>query len=396
MSEDLWLTIIGWGEDGPAGLSKASHAALMEAEVIMGAKRHMALLPDTAAEQIIWPIPFSEGLKTLKTLRGRKTVVLASGDPFWFGAGPSITAELGRDEWRVYPGRSTFSLVAGHLGWRLEDTQCLGLHAAPMERIRPYLANGQKMILLLRDAEAIETLAECLIRFGFAQSLTTVLSSLGGPKERIETCRAEALSASLGTHPIAVALDCRGNGLPRTPGLPESFFDHDGQITKSPIRALTLAALAPRPNEQLLDIGGGSGSIAIEWLLSDPSTQAVSIESRPERAAHIRQNARNFGQDRLKVIESDAMEALEQIDTADAIFVGGGLSEALLETLAKRFCDVRFVVNAVTLESETILQRWHAKHGGALMRIEISNASPLGPRTGWKASYPIVQWKGVL
>lgn len=399
MSEAPWLTIVGVSEDGPDGLPPASRRALEAAEVVMGPARHLALLPGLCAERIEWPAPFAEGLAVLQSLRGRRVVTLASGDPFWFGAGSVIARALSREEWRALPGSSTFSLVAARLGWPLERTLCLGLHAAPLSRLRPHLAPGRRAILLLRDGPAVPALARYLSAEGFGESVLTVFEALGGPGERITKAPASALPPDVFSHPVAVALEAAGGGavIPRASGIDDAFFETDGQITKRPVRALALSALAPRSGEMLWDIGGGSGSIAIEWLLADPGMEAVSIEARADRAARIRANADRLGADRLRVVEGDAPASLDGLPAPQAVFLGGGLSEALLTNLTERLAaGTRLVAHAVTLESEAMFIDWSRRLGGDLMRIELAEAAPLGSRRGWTPGRPIVQWRVVL
>jgi precorrin-6Y C5,15-methyltransferase (decarboxylating) len=322
--------------------------------------------------------------------------VLASGDPFWFGAGSVIAREFEPGDWHALPGVSTFSLAAARMGWALERTACLGLHAAPLTRLRPHLAPGARALVLLRDGAALEDLGGYLSGLGFGASRLTVMEALGGPRERVTQVEAHDRLEGF-AHPLCVALDVAGEGaaLHRASGQADALFDSDGTMTKRPVRALTLSALAPRPGERLWDIGGGSGSVGIEWLLSDPSTQAVAVESRPERAARIRANATGLGTDRLQVVEGRAPEALEGLPRPDAVFIGGGLSQALLERLAPLH-GTRLVANAVTLESEALLAAWQARLGGDLLRVELAEARPLGTRRGWKASYPLVQWSVTL
>ncbi|WP_340314601.1 precorrin-6y C5,15-methyltransferase (decarboxylating) subunit CbiE [Rhizorhabdus argentea] len=394
-----WLTIIGIGEDGLDGLSAASRAALAQAELVIGSARHLTLLPATSSRVIEWPVPFADGIAILMTHRGQKVAMLASGDPFWFGAGSSVTRHLAPNEWEAHPTPSTFSLAAARLGWPLQETACLGLHAAPLERLRPHLFAGARILLLLRDGEAVVALASYLTDRGFGASRLHVMEALGGPRERTRTACADALDFADIAHPVAVAVQCAGDGqaLPCISGLPDAVFDHDGQITKRPIRALTLSTLAPRPGELLWDIGAGSGSIGIEWLLGHASNRAVAIEADALRAECARANALALGVNRLEILIGGAPDALPEGPMPDAVFVGGGLSEALLETLWARLpAGTRLVANAVTLESEALLARWHGEKGGALMRLELAQAAPLGSRRGWRSSYPVVQWSVVL
>ncbi|MCL6284106.1 precorrin-6y C5,15-methyltransferase (decarboxylating) subunit CbiE [Ruegeria sp. 2012CJ41-6] len=399
MAERPWLTVIGLGEDGPDGLSPASRQILVSAEVVMGPPRHLSLIPDSAAERVEWPVPFADGLPLLEGLRGKRVVVLASGDPFWFGAGSVIARHFRPDEWTALPGQSSFSLAASRLAWRLEKVLTFGLHAAPLTRLRPYLAPGARALVLLRDGAAVRELAAWLTDSGFGESRVHVLEALGGPRERSREATAEALAFDDIQHPVCVGLEAFGSGraLPRSSGLPDDVFETDGQITKRPIRALTLSALAPKPGEHLWDIGGGSGSIGIEWLLSHDSVTATAVEPRADRAERIRRNADALGVDRLNVVQGEAPGALAGLPMPDVVFVGGGLSVALLEWLKAYLpSGARLVANAVTLESEALLAVWHEKFGGDLMRIELANAAPLGPRRGWKAAYPVVQWSVTL
>lgn len=395
MAEAPWLTIVGLGEDGLNGLSKASRDALSQAEIVMGAPRHLALLPDLACDMIEWPVPFADGLPQLLALRGARVVALASGDPFWFGAGTSITRHLAPDEWVALPAPSSFALAASRLGWPLEQVVCLGLHAAPLARMRPHLSPGVRLIVLLRDGAAVAEAAACLTRLGFGDTRLHVLEALGGPRERVRQVMADPYELEDVAHPVALGLEVAGKGavLGCTPGRAEAFFAHDGQITKRAVRAVTLAALAPYPGARLWDIGTGSGSVAIEWLLAHPQNTAIGFEADPQRADRARQNAQDLGVDHLRVITARAPAGLADQPAPDAVFIGGGLSDALLQALWQVLPDgVRVVANAVTLESEALLSQWQARAGGTLTRIELAQAAALGQKRGWQSAYPIVQW----
>ena len=389
---DPWLAIIGLGEDGPAGLSEASRAALAGAEVVFGAPRHLALagIADRGRE---WPVPFR--IDPVLAERGRQVVVLASGDPFWHGAGGSLAAHLAPGEWSCHPAPSTFSLAASRLGWRLEETICLGLHAAPFERLVPLLGRGVRAICLLRDGAAVGALTGWLTDQGFGPSRLTVLEALGGPRERVRAAAAQGLALTGIAHPVAVAIEAAGAaGLPRASGLSDDLFAHDGQITKRPIRALTLSALAPRPGEVLWDLGAGSGSISVEWCLAAPESTAHAVEARGARAANIRRNAEVFGlAHRLRVVEATWPEAVRTLPAPDAVFIGGGADLAGIETIWSLLPEgARVVVNAVTLDSEALLTACHRQRGGTLERYEIATAEPLGGKRGWRPARPVVQW----
>ncbi|AMY67321.1 putative precorrin-6y C5,15-methyltransferase [Frigidibacter mobilis] len=330
---DPWLTLMGLGEDGLPGLPDASRAALAAAEVIFGGPRHLALV-GAGSRGREWPVPFD--IAPVLALRGRRVVVLASGDPFWFGAGGSLAAALPATEWRAFPVAGTFSLAAARLGWRLEETTCLGLHAAPFERLRAHLAAGWRGICTLRDGAAVQALAGWLTAQGWGQSRLWVLEALGGPRERIREAHAAGLALADVLAPVAVAIEAAGgDGLPGVPGLPEALFAQDGQITKSPVRALTLAALAPRRGELLWDLGAGSGSVSVEWARAGGRAEAV--ECRPDRTANIRANAAAFGlAHRIAVHDGRALELLPRLAPPQAIFVGGGFDAALFGALPAR------------------------------------------------------------
>lgn len=392
-SADPWLTIIGIGEDGLAGLSEASRKALANAETVFGGERHLALA-DVGSRGRPWPVPFDAEI--VMSCRGRPTVVLASGDPFWYGAGASLAEKLDGDEWIAHPAPSTFSLAAARLGWRLEAVICLGLHAAPFERLVPHLARGARIICLVRDATAVADLAKWLTAHGWGASAFWTLAGLGGQRESIRESRADNLAGDGAGNLVAVAIEATGGqGIPRSSGLSDDLFAHDGQITKRPLRALALSALAPRAGERLWDIGAGSGSISVEWALCGGT--ATAIEAREDRAANIRTNATAFGLvHRITVVMGKAPEALAGQHVPDAVFIGGGLDGAMFDAVWSRLSPgTRLVAHAVTLETEALLGELHQRHDGELMRVEIAHAAPLGRYRSWEAARPVVQWSAV-
>ncbi|MFW8594909.1 precorrin-6y C5,15-methyltransferase (decarboxylating) subunit CbiE [Cribrihabitans neustonicus] len=387
-----WLTIIGLGENGLESLSGASRKALAEAEVIFGGPRHLALV-EAGSRGLPWPVPFS--VAPVLEMRGRKVAVLASGDPFWHGAGGSLARHLKTGEWVSHPAPSVFALAANHLGWRLEEVLCLGLHAAPFARLRPLLGGGCRLLCTLRDGEAPAELAVWLAAQGFGTSRLTVMECLGGPRQRVRSAKAEGFDLREIQAPVAVAIEAAGHkGLPRASGLADDLFASDGQITKRPIRALTLSALAPRAGEMLWDIGGGSGSVSVEWCLAAPGARAVTFEPRADRLETIRANAAAFGiEHRMLPVQGKAPEVLAGQPLPDCVFIGGGGSRALLDHLWELLpAGARVVANGVTLETETLLMQAHAARGGHLLKAEIAEAGPLGSMRGWERSRPVIQW----
>jgi len=383
---DPWLTIIGLGEDGPEGLSPASRAAVAAAKIIFGGPRHLDLI-GAGDKGKAWPVPFDAS--PVLAHRGSPTVVLASGDPFWFGAGGSLMAQLSPGEWASHPAPSTFQLAANHLGWRLEDVHCLGLHAAPFARLRPVLGRGVRAICTLRDGAAAAELAQWLRDNGHPNARLTILERLGGRNERIT--RGLPL-APIGA-PVSAAIEATDPGLPGASGLPDEMFQHDGQITKRPVRALTLSALGPRAGEMLWDIGAGSGSIGIEWLLAG-GARVAALEADPLRAARARSNVEAFGlAHRHSLTEARAPEGLLHLPTPDAVFIGGGASDTLLAKLWDTIPPgTRLVMNAVTLETEALVLEWSNRNGGSLLKIDLAEPVAIGRKRGWKAALPILQW----
>ncbi|MXO02353.1 precorrin-6y C5,15-methyltransferase (decarboxylating) subunit CbiE [Shinella zoogloeoides] len=397
-----WLTIVGIGEDGLAGLGDEAKAAIAAAVLVFGGARHLELA-DAAihGERHVWLSPFERSVEAVLAARGRPVAVLASGDPFFYGVGVTLCRRISRAEMRVFPAPSSFSLAAARMGWALQDTACVSLHGRPIDLIRPHLHPGSRILALTSDSDGPAALAALLAESGFGASCLTVLEALGGARERVSSHRADRFALAdadmLNVCAVEVAAGEGARILALTPGLDDSLFEHDGQITKREVRALTLSVLAPRRGALLWDIGAGSGSIGIEWMLADPSLRAIAVEGHPERAARIRRNARGFGVPGLSVVEGAAPAALAGLAAPDAIFIGGGGSEAgvVEAALSGLKPGGRLVANAVTTEMEAVLLAHHARLGGSLVRIDIARASPVGRMTGWRPAMPVTQWSWV-
>lgn len=388
---DPWLTLIGIGEDGPEALSDASRDAIANAQIVFGGARHLALAGVGDRGQP-WPLPFS--VDPILAKRGEPVVVLASGDPFWHGVGGTLAQRLDPSEWRCLAAPSCVSLAASRMGWRLEAVQSVALHAAPFETLVPMMANGTRILCTLRDGKAPQALCDWLGANGFGGSAVTVFESLGGADEQQRTVQAGTADLGETRAPVMAAIHAAGDGLSQAPGRAEGRFAHDGQITKSPMRALTLAALAPRLGDHLWDLGAGSGSVSVEWALSGTGCTASAVELREDRCANIAENIRRFGlAGKITVKQSDTLSTLGTLPAPDAVFIGGGLTADLLTEIWSRIPEgTRLVANAVTLGSQTLLSQWHEVHGGTLLRIDIAQAEPLGQMQGWAPARPQLQW----
>jgi precorrin-6B C5,15-methyltransferase / cobalt-precorrin-6B C5,C15-methyltransferase len=397
-----WLSILGIGEDGVDGLSAAARGLIGEADIVFGGRRHLALAASLIRGAArAWPSPFDGAADEVGRHRGRQVCVLASGDPFHYGVGAVLARHIDPREMIVLPAPSAFSLAAARLGWSVPDTVLLSLHGRSLDLVRPHLQPGARILVLTSGAETPAALAQLLAQSGFGQSRLTILEALGGPHERVRSTTAGAFALGavndLNTVAIEVAAAPHARILPRTAGIPDELFEHDGQISKREIRAVVLSFLAPCRGELLWDIGSGSGSIAIEWMLSDPTLRATAIERRADRAARILRNAAACGVPGLQVIAAAAPGALAELPVPDAIFIGGGASEpGVLDGAARALRPGgRLVVNAVTLETETLLLGRHAVLGGELLRLQVSRAEPLGEKIAWRAAMPVTQWKWI-
>ncbi len=391
-----WLTIIGVGEDG--ALSSAARASIDAATAIFGGARHLSLIGPTEAPQRPWPSPFSQGVAEVMALRGAPTVVLASGDPFFYGVGATLAAKVAREEIFCLPAPSTFALVAARLAWSQQDCALLSLHGRAFERVAPHLQPGRKLIALSWDETTPARLAAHLAQGGFGRSVVHVLENLGGPRERIRSAIATefALKDVSPLNAVAVELTADPNArvIPLTPGLPDEWFEHDGQLTKRDVRAVTLSALAPRKGERLWDIGAGAGSIAIEWMLADPANRAVAIERDETRAARIARNAAALGVPDLEIRRGAAPSALAGLERPDAIFIGGGGQDTIEAAWAALPSGGRIVINAVTLETQALLSDVFAARGGDLVEVRIAKARAVGRFHALDPAMGVLQWRG--
>lgn len=397
-----WLSIVGIGEDGLRGLGENAIRAIEAAEVVFGGKRHLELAAAAIrGDARAWPLPFDAEMNDVLAQRGRRVCVLASGDPFFHGVGVTLLRRMKADETVCYPSPSAFSLAASRLGWALQSAECVSLHGRSIDLLRPHLHSAARIIALTSDERDPPMIAKMLSDAGFGRSELTLLEAMGGAREKRRQCRVADFSFEdidpLNVVAIDVIADRNARILPFARGLDEGLFEHDGQITKREIRAVTLSSLAPRRGELLWDIGAGSGSIGIEWMLSHPSLRAIAIEQHAERAERIARNAETFGVPALQVLIGAAPAALESLPRPDAIFIGGGGSEAgVLEAAMEALKPGgRIVANAVTLEMETVLLAAHASFGGSMVRLEVSRAVPVGSMSGWRPAMPVTQWNWV-
>ena len=397
-----WLSIVGIGEDGTAGLSDVARRLVSSAELVLGGKRHLALAADLIkGRQVAWPSPISKVLPEIEKHRGRPVVVLASGDPFHYGAGDMLMRAFPVEETLCLPQPSSFSLAASRLGWSLQDVASISLHGRALENVVRYLQPGARILALSWDASTPAKLAQLLVERGLGGSTLTVLEQLGGPQERVRKTTAAAFDltdvVALNVIALNVVASADARLVPLASGLDDSLFEHDGQLTKRDVRAVTLSSLAPRQGELLWDVGLGAGSIAIEWLLRHSAMRAIGIEEDAARAARAARNAAALGTPDLRIVEKAAPAAFEGLPAPDAIFVGGGLSDpGLLDAAwAALKPGGRIVANAVSLSSEARLIDCFQKHGGEITKLQVAKAGRAGKGEVfvWRHAAPVTQWR---
>ncbi|MED5815937.1 precorrin-6y C5,15-methyltransferase (decarboxylating) subunit CbiE [Mycolicibacterium sp. 050232] len=386
------ITVVGIGADGMTGLSQTSRDELENATVVYGSPRQLELLDDSVTRnRREWPSPMLPALPTLFDQADGDVHVVASGDPLLHGIGATLIRLFGAQRVRVLPHVSSVTLACARMGWTVPDTEVISLVTAAAHTA---VRRGGRAIVLSRDAQTPAMLARLLSESGRGDSELTVLQQLGGPGERRHggTARQWATAGPVGVDDLNVIAVAYLPDERRAQALPDDAFAHDGQLTKQSIRAVTLAALGPRPGELLWDVGSGSGSIAIEWSRSAPGCAAIAFERDAQRRNRILGNVTAFG---VRVdVRGDAPESLDGAPEPAAIFVGGGVTQpGVLHACFDRLpSGGRLVVNAVTLESEAVVAQWYSKEGGEVRRYQHYQGGAIGGFTGWRPALPVTQW----
>ena len=396
-----WLTIVGIGEDGMAGLSTAARTLVDSAEVLFGDKRHFSRLPGPpdGQERITWTSPLKDATEQVLAMRGRRVTVLATGDPMQYGIGATVAGRVQPEEVTIVPHVSSFALAAARLVWPLDRVTLVSVHGRPIERIVPHIAPDARLLILAHDGNTPRKVAAMLVDRGFGGTHLTALAHMGGEMESRTAALARAWSAELpedvpNLHVLAVECVAGPNAVwyPRT-GLPDDAFEHDGKLTKREFRALALAKLMPHPGALLWDIGAGCGSIGIEWMRAADNAQAIALEPLAERRAMTARNASALGVATLDIRDTRAPEGLADLPAPDAVFLGGGHSDETMQIVLDRLKPGgRLVAHSVTLESEAGLLAAYATHGGELVRLSVAQAEPLGSFSGWRPMMPVTQW----
>jgi precorrin-6B C5,15-methyltransferase / cobalt-precorrin-6B C5,C15-methyltransferase len=394
-----WLNIIGIGEDGWEGLTAKAQLTVQNADHIIGSKRTLSMLPTTTSQKHEWPQPFSAVIEQLKPLRGANTVILATGDPMNFGVARKILSFIPKSDVQITPHLSAFSLAASRMGWSLPDCDCFTIHGRPAANVECFIQPEAHLLILTQDETSIAEVCRRLIARGFENAEITVMENLNGPKERSTTFAANAAPARQWSPLNTLAVHCKASPgakiLSRLAGLPDEAFVHDGKMTKREVRAATLAALAPAPDQILWDVGAGCGSVGIEWMRSTRGCEAYAIEPLEDRRAMIATNADQLGTPRLHIIPKSAPDAYDGLPRPHAIFIGGGISVA--GTVEKAWEALlpggSMVANVVTIEGEMHLYDLQEKFGGELVRMDVSTLTKVGPHRALKPRMAVTQWR---
>ncbi|OOC54330.1 MULTISPECIES: precorrin-6y C5,15-methyltransferase (decarboxylating) subunit CbiE [Nocardiopsis] len=395
------ITVVGIGADGWPGVPERLRRTVLDADVVLGGRRHLAMLPGRPGQRReAWPSPLREGLPSLlASLGGASAVALASGDPLVSGVGTTLVELLGADAVRVEPSVSSVALARARMGWPAERCAVVGLVGRDPRLLLRELAPGHRVLVLSSDGDTPAAVAALLAGAGYGASRMTVLGDLGSDSEsRLET----TADGWLGTAPPGrvpalhvLALELAGpSGYGLVPGLPDDAFEHDGQLTKRDLRASALARLAPSPGRHLWDVGAGAGSVGVEWMRTHPTCAATAVEADAERAARISRNAGRLGVPGLRVVTGRAPDALEGLPEPDAVFLGGGATRpGVLDTCLRALRPGgRLVVHGVTLETEHLLADAYRRHGGELTRVAVETTAPVGTFTGWTPARTVTQW----
>jgi len=394
-----WLDIIGVTEQGVGALGPGVRGLLQKAEVVIGVPRRLSgLETGDRVERIAWDGSLDMMIGRILAARHRPTVLLASGDPNWFGIGATLTRHLPPEEFALHPAPSSLQLAAARLKWPLQDVVTVSLHGRPLAALHPHLLPGNRILALTTDATTLASVAGLLGERGYGASRLSVLENLGGPQERVDSFTAgQASDRSVGDFYV-LAIDCRAAPgaplLPAVPGLPDEAFASDGQLSKREVRAATLSRLAPFPGALLWDVGAGSGSIGIEWMRAARGARAIAFERDPARCALIEKNRQALGAPGLRVVCGEAPESLAGQEAPDALFLGGDVGNADLFEAA--FAALKLggllVANAVTLDGEAALFERQARFGGDLTRIGVEIMDHIGKERIFRPRMRVTQW----
>jgi precorrin-6Y C5,15-methyltransferase (decarboxylating) len=362
------LVVIGIGHDGPSGLAPEASAHIEAAQILAGGRRHLEFFPQWRSEKVVLDSDVAAFVERLRLrYRQEKIVVLASGDPLFYGIGRALLEAIPKDDLLFLPHVSAVQLAFARIKETWHDARVVSVHGRSLEALALVVQAGEPKIAVLTDVRnQPATIAELLRQLGVAEEYTLwVCENLGGPDE----CVSRHAPASLGDEtfsPLNVVVLVRRSALSPQPsavslpllGIPEAALLHQdgprGMITQREVRLLALCYLELRPEDVLWDVGAGSGSVSLEAARLSPHLQIYAVERDPAAFTRLESNIAQLGMRRVRTVCAEAPEGLAGLPNPEAVFIGGsgGRLSDILEVVVERLrSGGRVVLNCITLEN---------------------------------------------
>lgn len=349
------VTLIGMGSGQPENLTLQGLAALRQADLILGARRLLAVLPAGCTENRAAAYRPDEVAELLQTSGAENAVLIYSGDTGFYSGASSMMEKLEAlgVRARVLPGLSSIQLLAAALGRPWQGWNLVSAHGRTCDPVAECM-QGRPTFFLTGGSEDPATLCAQLAAEGFGDVQGVVGQCLGTPEEKLFRGSVKELAAGR-FNSLSVLLVEAAEVLPRrAPGLPDEAFERgDVPMTKQEVRAAVLAKLAVRPEDILWDVGAGTGSVSVELALAAPRGRVYAVECRPEGCALIKANREKFRTRNLVLVEGLAPDALSDLPAPDAVFIGGskGSLAAIVDAALDKNPDARICVSAIALET---------------------------------------------
>lgn len=349
------VTLIGMGSGQPENLTLQGLAALRQADLILGARRLLAVLPAGCTENRAAAYRPDEVVELLQTSGAENAVLVYSGDTGFYSGASSMMEKLEAlgVRARVLPGLSSIQLLAAALGRPWQGWNLVSAHGRTCDPVAECM-QGSPTFFLTGGSEDPATLCAQLAAEGFGDVQAVVGQCLGTPEEKLFRGSVKELAAGR-FNSLSVLLVEAAEVLPRrAPGLPDEAFERgDVPMTKQEVRAAVLAKLAVRPEDILWDVGAGTGSVSVELALAAPRGRVYAVECRPEGCALIKANREKFRTRNLVLVEGLAPAALSDLPAPDAVFIGGskGSLAAIVDAALDKNPDARICVSAIALET---------------------------------------------
>ncbi|MFL6555265.1 MAG: precorrin-6y C5,15-methyltransferase (decarboxylating) subunit CbiE [Bacillus sp. (in: firmicutes)] len=385
--------MIGIGDEGKVSLLPMYEKWIYESELLIGGKRQLSFFPEFAGEKMAIEGGLSSLVERLQSEK-RNVVILASGDPLFYGIGSYLSSKIDLD---IYPYLSSIQLAFARMKERWQDAYFTSVHGRSIKGLAQRV-DGKKTVAILTDTEnSPNKIAQYLLSFGMTEYEAFVGENLGSDKER---CRWFTLTEMKDEEfsPLNVVILKKKGESPHWPiGIDDAeFFQRKpdkGLITKKEIRTLSISALRLMDDSTVWDIGTCTGSVAIEAAKIAREGQVFAIEKNEGDLENCKQNLAKFRVD-ATLVHGKAPEGLDTFPDPDAVFIGGtaGGMEDILDICCSRLkaCG-RIVLNAVTIEnlSEAMLAFKERGYETNITLAQISRSKPILNLTRFDALNPI-------